>query len=192
MNRIRKVTKDDLAIYPNIEMLYLSDNMLSKVDEGVLKDLTSLKTLDVSMNPLTSLPVIIFHLPSLKNLYLSQMVNMNIVEVIENAKPITSPLQHLDVSASELESFPSLGIVPTLSKLNVSGNNEYPITLNFENIAGLCNLKIFDTSNTTVRFTDECDCWNINQWLYKRDVRFTPFRCNVHEKGKKIIRCFGL
>lgn len=185
MNRIRKINKEDLEIYSSVKILYLADNMLTRIDENVFDDLTNLQTLDLSMNALSNIPKAIFQLPSLKNLYINQMLNINIAEAIDDVKQVTSPLQHLDISQNDLETFPKFGIIPTLTKLNVSGNDENNVLLTFNHIIGLCNLKIFDTNNITVIFKDDCDCVNINRWLKSRSVTYTPFKCYIREEGRQ-------
>lgn len=125
-NRIRKVDYDDLHRYPYITHLYLTDNLIAKLDDDIFKDLTSLETLDLSINALNRVPASIFQLPTLKTLYLSQNMNINVAESIENAKPILqSTLTKLDISYITEDGFttdfPDFSDLPLLAFVNISG-----------------------------------------------------------------------
>lgn len=185
MNRIRKLTKEDLEKYYNLKILYLQDNTIAEIEDEAFVNQNSLNTLDISINPLIEIPTMIFHLPSLMNLYLSQMnMNMNIAEIVEKSKPITSPLAHVDISLSEIDTLPDFGILPSLIKYNISGNNFQPVRVRVSDLSGLCKLKIFDNQNVSAIFDTECDCWNINNWLKVRGVKFAPFKCFIDEACK--------
>lgn len=178
-NRIKQLHTSDLAKYNKLKMLYLGDNFLLKIDDDIFDDKTKLQTLDLSNNGMSKLPSKVFHLPSLQSFYFSQNLNVNIVEVVENSKPITSPLVKFDISFSEIDTLPDLGIIPTLLKYNISGNNL--LRLNVGHFAGLCKLQVLVTDNITLSLDDPCDCWRVNWWLKEKRVKFLPFDCELRE-----------
>lgn len=180
-NRIRKITKEEMGRYSKIKMLYLSDNLLTSLDNSTFEDLTDLITLDLSLNAIIQPPPTIFRLPSLKRLYLSQNQNINIVEAIEGAKPIASPLELLDISFNELEILPNLGILPHLLLYNISGN--HIANMKIRDIAGLCNLKKLVNTNFSAYFHSSCDCWIFQKWLREREVTFTKIPCDIIEES---------
>ncbi|XP_025832345.1 leucine-rich repeat and immunoglobulin-like domain-containing nogo receptor-interacting protein 2 [Agrilus planipennis] len=178
-NRIRTIKDGDLSRYSNVKILYLSDNMISNIDESALSSLTSLISLDLTLNVLDTVPLVIFHLPSLKKLYLSQNGNINIAEVVNMTKSITSPLEHIDISYNKFQELPEFGILPTLVTYNISGNNVRKFSL--RNIAGLCNLKILINNHFSAEYEDVCDCWELTKWMQLKGIQFTPLNCPVAE-----------
>lgn len=147
-----------------------------------------LQILDLTLNGLTKVPPVLFHLPSLQVLYLSQNLNMNIADAIEEAKPITSPLLRLDISyvmTEEPNELPDLGLIPTLEKYNISGNKV--LSLKPKHFAGLCSLKILDKTNMSIHYEQPCDCWTINRWLKDRHVAFEDFVCSIPATGMLLI-----
>lgn len=167
-------------------MLYLSDNLLTTLDNSTFEDLDELETLDLSLNGISKMAPVIFHLPSLKRLYLSQNQNINIAEVIEETKPITSPLDLLDISFNELEELPKVGVLPQLLLYNISGNNL--LNMQVADIAGLCNLHTLANQNFSAYFDELCDCWNLQRWLDDRNVRYSKFDCHISENGILLIK----
>ncbi|RZC42812.1 protein phosphatase 1 regulatory subunit SDS22, partial [Asbolus verrucosus] len=179
-NRIRKLKKDDLSRYSDIKILYLNDNAIISIDEEIFEGMDDLTTLDLSLNSISKLPAMVFQLPSLKSLYLGQNLNMNIVEVVESAKPVTSPLIQLDISyvmSEEANQLPEFGILPFLTKYVIAENKLKNVTT--KQFAGLCSLDKLNTTNVSIEFADPCDCWQINKWLKKRKVQFTLFECEI-------------
>ncbi|XP_068916858.1 uncharacterized protein [Tenebrio molitor] len=181
-NRIRKLTETDLEKYSKLKMLYLHDNFLGVIDDESFKGKDYLQTIDLSKNGLTKLPLELFNLPSLQTLYLGKNLNINIVDAIEKVKPVTSPLFHLDISyimSEEPNELPDLGVLPFLEKYNISGNKLLSTTT--KHFAGLCRLKLLDTTNVSIESEQKCDCWTINRWLKNRNVKFTRFECSISE-----------
>nr|XP_023023829.1 leucine-rich repeats and immunoglobulin-like domains protein 2 isoform X2 [Leptinotarsa decemlineata]XP_023023830.1 leucine-rich repeats and immunoglobulin-like domains protein 2 isoform X2 [Leptinotarsa decemlineata] len=182
-NRIRKINRFDLAPFSYLQFLYLQDNLIFKIDDDVFYDMNSLRTLDLSVNAITKLPTAIFQLPSLRTLYLSQNVNMNIIDALDSAKPIRSPLEKVDISYTtdedNINKFPDFGPVPYLILLNITGN-QY-VTMTRKNLVGFCNLQILANDNVTTGFEEACECVRINQMLTFFNVKFTPFICSVAE-----------
>lgn len=166
-----------MSKYSNVKFLYLSDNMLSRIDNNVFEDNGELQTLDLSLNGLTTLPSVVFQLPSLKRLYLSQNLNANIAELIDEIKPIQSPLEFLDLSFNEIEHLPDLGIMPHLVAYNISGNDLS--NLEVKHFSGLCRLKFLYNNNVTSYFDDPCECWNVQRWLMDREVLFNKWNCGI-------------
>nr|CAI5823937.1 unnamed protein product [Callosobruchus analis] len=183
-NRIRTVTKDDLNKFSYLKFLYLQDNLISELDDDVFSEMDELTTLDLSINALRSVPATVFQLPSLKTLYLSQNRNINIIDTLEGARPINSPLTQVDISYTtgkeDPTEFPYFGPMPFLASLNISGNQYYSLKPKY--FLGLCRLQILITENVTIDFDEPCDCWNVNKWLLDNQVRFTPFYCGGSRK----------
>ncbi|KAF5306955.1 hypothetical protein FQA39_LY00185 [Lamprigera yunnana] len=179
-NRIRKISREELRRYTKLKLLYLADNLLTNLDNSTFEDLTSLISLDLSLNGISHLPPGVFHLPSLKRLYLSQNQNINI-DVVEETKPITSPLETLDISFNDLQILPNFGIVPSLWLYNISGNNL--LSMKIKDVAGLCKLKKLANANFSAYFANPCDCWNLQKWFTIRGVEFTKIACDVKEQN---------
>lgn len=187
-NRIRSVSAEDLKPYSNLKYLYLADNMITHIQPEALSDKDSLLALDLSLNSFSSeasIPEVVFQLPSLKYLYLSQNHNINMVEVIENATPLRAPLEYLDISFNyyndeEWSLLPIMGLMPTLIKYNVSGMS---LILNTSQFAGLCNLEVWVNANMSAQFINPCDCWNLDRWLKERRIVYTNFtdQCEVKQ-----------
>lgn len=183
-NRLRSIKKHDLEKYTSLKILYLSDNMINRIDHDAFEENDDLTFLDLSLNGLLKVPVQIFHLPALEHLLLSKNVNMNVVDVVESAKPISSPLKVLDISYNDLEELPDLGVMPYLVKYNISGNDAI---MTVRSMAGLCSLKYLANNDSKVYFEEPCDCWTLGSWLQERGVHFTPFECDdtINVAGKK-------
>lgn len=120
VNRIKKIFKKDMQRYTSLKLLYLSDNTIVQIEEDAFDSNTNLQVLDLSLNPFSRIPKGIFHLPSLRKLYLSASELLQIAEIVEEAKPITSPLEALDISMIDMKVLPDLGVMPHLLAYNVS------------------------------------------------------------------------
>lgn len=187
-NRIRKLDKKDLKRYSSLKMLYLSDNLIRLIQDEAFEGMNDLTTIDLSWNAIEVVPPLIFQLPSLKTLYLGHN-NINIADTFDQIKSISSPLSnlHLDyISEDGPVPFPSLGVVPLLTRLNISGTDFDDMTP--KQFAGLCNLKTIINENTTVEFINRCDCWRINRWLIRRRVEFKAFECDIDASGKGLSK----
>lgn len=147
---------------------------------------TDLQVLDLSLNSISDLPSNLFKLPSLRKLYLSENEGLKIVDVIDKAKPITSPLEFLDVSVIPMETLPDLGIMPHLVKYNISHIPSERIIISVKHFAGLCNLKFLENAKISAFFQDPCECIVLENWLKERKVRFKPFNCTIdYAESKK-------
>ncbi|KAI4457654.1 ig(immunoglobulin) and lrr(leucine rich repeat) domain [Holotrichia oblita] len=178
-NRIREIFEEDFRPYSYLEHLYLAENILTDIDEKALEYLTSLYTLDLSSTALYKIPSGIFSLPVLNKLRLGGIRNPKMVDDIEEASPVTSPLVYLDLSNNKLKRLPILGEVPTLEVYNVTSNTN--VKLNTTMFAGLCNLQELVDINFTTTFDSACDCYVLEQWLTARHVKFTRFNCGFPE-----------
>lgn len=105
------------------------DNLIVNLEDETFKDMRKLETLDLSVNALARIPPTIFQLSSLKTLYLSQNMNINVAESIDEARPIShSSLTKLDISYITEEGattdFPDFGELSMLAFLNISGKRK--------------------------------------------------------------------
>lgn len=160
--------------------------MIMSIHPNTFEKLTSLHTLDLSMNALINVPPQIFHMPSLEDLSLSKNPHLDIFGLINNSLPITAPIKHLDISYCPLlTQLPDMTSFLDLVHLNISGNVVKDIVL--ANFIGLCNLRYFSTENSTLEFGDSCSCKHIETWFDQTDVKSVPpfyHRCMLIEHGK--------
>lgn len=175
LNRIRRLDAEDLQQFSSLRMLYLMENMITRIDEHAFLGQDDLEVLDLTMNSFSTLPTAIFELPSLRRLLLGQNENANIVEIIESVERIASPLEYLDLSYNRMERLPVLSALPKLLLYNISGHEN--LEMNTSNFAAACNLIEILNDNVTYRFNDPCDCWVLMNWLLKRNIRFKNFHC---------------
>lgn len=184
-----KITKNDLERYTNLKELYLTDNSIATISNDAFAEQNKLTVLSLSQNGLMKLPVNIFKLPSLEHLYLANLPNVNIKQVIEEAKSITSPLITLDMSGDSGNGYPNyelpdLGIMPHLTNYRISGNEL--LTISPRHFAGLCKLQTLHSHNVNVvnnNNNNSCDCWTVNRWLEERKVNFTKFNCKKNSNN---------
>ncbi len=105
--------------FPNLQQLHLSDNGLNTLDEWISK-LTSLNTLDISLNNFTMLPEIL------------QQSKINALNISDNKIKITEygikfpHIESLDIRRNEISDFKELGLLnqifPNLKNLRINGN----------------------------------------------------------------------
>lgn len=175
--------ENDLSRYSSLKFLYLTDNMINKIHQDAFFYNTDLRVLDLSLNGIIKLPPQVLQLPSLEKLFLSKNANMNIIDAVDKAKPISSPLKELDIGFNEIDTLPDFGMMPHLVKLNITGNPEVEMSL--KSFAGLCNLQILSMDNVTAVFEDPCECWILEKWLRDRNVMFSSWECpSLEEDGK--------
>lgn len=147
-----------------------------EIDSDAFDSNTELQVLDLSLNPLRELPQNLFKLPALRKLYLSENEWLDIVKIIEEAKPITSPLEFLDISAIGMKTLPDLGVMPYLIKYNIS-NLPNEVEISIKHFAGLCNLQFLENAKISATFEDPCECLTLEKWLKERNIRFKSFNC---------------
>lgn len=163
-NRIRDLNKASFTRYSNVKFLYLFDNMIQNIEEGTFSQLTSLEALDLSTNALTTIPLELFQLPMLRNLYMANNVLRDLDrDLIRLEKPVSAPLEMINLADCRLNRLPNFGILPDLWKLNISSNAMTELAL--EQFLPLCNLKTIDVNNTQIPL---CVCQVITTELTAR------------------------
>lgn len=163
-NRIRDLNSQSFSRYTNVKYLYLFENMIQNIEEGTFSELTNLEALDLSNNALRTIPLEIFRLPLLRNLY----VGYNKLEDLDDdllqlQKPIGAPLQILSLAECWLERLPNFGILPDLWQLNISSNPMKDLTI--DQFAPMCNLRSLDLNATRI---PQCACQTISAELSTR------------------------
>lgn len=140
--------------------------MIQTIDVNTFIDLTQLEAIDLSHNALRIVPMELFQLPHLRNLYLN---NNNLYDMNQNlealVKPIKAPIQILNVANCNLNEVPFFGILPDLYSLNISSN---PLKdIKSQNFSPLCNIKKIDLNETRMQ---PCTCQIIINYLRLRSV----------------------
>uniref|UniRef100_D3TNL7 Hypothetical conserved protein n=1 Tax=Glossina morsitans morsitans TaxID=37546 RepID=D3TNL7_GLOMM len=171
-NRIKKLKRSSFQPYKNIKFLLLYENMIQSVEPGSFSYLTSLQEIDLSNNALMTIPLEIFQLPALRNLYVDSNDLMYLPSDLEALeRPIQAPLEYLNIADCGLQDLPDLGILPKLWHINASLN---PLMdLSIERFALMCNLKSVDL---TRRELTPCQCQQVNNHLRVVEVKtkFVP------------------
>ncbi|XP_043643205.1 leucine-rich repeat-containing protein 4B [Drosophila teissieri] len=158
-NRIRRLKTSSFQRYTDIKFLMLYDNMILSVEVGTFEPLTSLQEIDLSNNGLTTIPLELFQLPRLRNLYIdsNELTSLNL-DALE--KPIRAPLEYLNVAACELQELPDLGILPKLWQLNASMN---PLeNFRIDSLANMCHLQVIDLTKSQL---SQCGCQQVTNHL---------------------------
>ena len=70
-NRIRDLSLESFSKYGSLKYLYINENMVQTVEEGTFAQLPNLEVIDLSSNALTTIPLEIFQLTQLRNLYVA-------------------------------------------------------------------------------------------------------------------------
>ncbi|BFG05759.1 asporin [Drosophila madeirensis] len=158
-NRIRKLKSGSFQRYTDIRFLMLYENMILSVEPGTFEPLTSLQEVDLSNNGLTTIPMELFTLPKLRNLYIdsNELTHLGL-ETLQ--KPIAAPLEYLNVANCELQDLPDLGVLPKLWQLNASMN---PLTnFHIDSLANLCHLRVIDLAKTQL---SPCSCQQVTNHI---------------------------
>ncbi|EDW61497.1 leucine-rich repeat-containing protein 4B [Drosophila virilis] len=160
-NRIRKLRSGSFQRYTDIKFLMLYENMILSVEPGTFAPLTALQEVDLSNNGLTTIPMELFSLPRLRNLYIDSNDLRELHQELETLeKPIRAPLEYLNVANCELHDIPDLGVLPNLWQLNASAN---PLSdFNIDKLANLCHLKVIDLTRTQI---NACVCQQVTNHL---------------------------
>eukprot|EP01012_Entosiphon_sulcatum_P009909 TRINITY_DN1569_c0_g1_i2.p1 TRINITY_DN1569_c0_g1~~TRINITY_DN1569_c0_g1_i2.p1 ORF type:complete len:1122 (+),score=126.98 TRINITY_DN1569_c0_g1_i2:29-3394(+) len=103
------------AQYPDIEVLYLRENLFFNFDPVI--PLSNLKVLDLSQNHLTSAAEFLPLLPQLRHLYLTG----NQIGSLEGFVDLDE-LETLCISNNNIQSFEGLGLLPNLRILSANNN----------------------------------------------------------------------
>ncbi|KAH8263954.1 hypothetical protein KR038_010328 [Drosophila bunnanda] len=180
-NRIRKLKSGSFQKYTDIKFLMLYENMILSVEPGTFEPLTSLQEIDLSNNGLTTIPLELFQLPRLRNLYIdsNELVSLDL-QALE--KPIRAPLEYLNIANCELKELPDLGIMPSKRKLkyltfweflkhNIFASAELwqlnasmnPLQdFKIDSLANLCHLRVIDLTKTQL---SQCGCQQVTNHL---------------------------
>ncbi|XP_036331498.1 leucine-rich repeat and immunoglobulin-like domain-containing nogo receptor-interacting protein 1 [Rhagoletis pomonella] len=171
-NRIKKLRRNSFERYTSIKILVLYENKIQSVEPGTFAPLTSLEEIDLSNNALVTIPLEIFQLPSLRNLYVDSNELFNLERDLQGLEtPIGAPLEYLNVADCGLENLPNLGVLPKLWQINASSNPLTDLTVN--TLANMCNLRTMDLTKTDI---NECACQQVNRYLryIGADVKYVP------------------
>uniref|UniRef100_A0A182IJJ4 LRRCT domain-containing protein n=1 Tax=Anopheles atroparvus TaxID=41427 RepID=A0A182IJJ4_ANOAO len=174
-NRIRDLNGQSFARYGSVKYLYLFENMIQNIEEGTFSELTNLEAIDLSFNALKSVPLEIFQLPVLRNLYVGHNALYDLeADLSALQKPVKAPLQVLSFPDCRLQRLPDFGILPDLWQLNISSNPMKELTL--YQFSPMCNLKSVDLNNTQV---PSCACQVLTSELILRGttVKYPPLSC---------------
>ncbi|EDO63949.1 AGAP006647-PA [Anopheles gambiae str. PEST] len=174
-NRIRDLNPQSFARYGSVKYLYLFENMIHNVEPETFSSLTNLEAIDLSNNALISIPLELFRLPSLRNLYVSHNTLSKLDEDLPALeKPIKAPLQVLGLADCRLQRLPDLGVLPDLWQLNISSNPMKELTLG--QFSPMCNLKTVELNNTQIPI---CPCQVLTAELVLRrtKIMFPPLYC---------------
>ncbi|XP_055920158.1 insulin-like growth factor-binding protein complex acid labile subunit [Eupeodes corollae] len=168
-NRIKKLKRHSFKRYGKIKYLLLYENMIQSVEPETFAHLSSLQEIDLSNNALLTIPLEIFQLPSLRNLYVdsNDLINLN-NDLKRLEKPIQAPLEYFNVAECGLQDLPDIGIVPYLWQINASSNPLKEITT--ETLATMCNLKSIDLLKTQMPI---CACHQILDYINIRKIKNT-------------------
>lgn len=166
-NRIKKLKRHSFERYGKIKYLLLYDNMIQFVEPDTFSHLSSLQEIDLSNNALLSIPLEIFQLPSLRNLYVdsNELINLN-SDLRSLEKPIQAPLEYLNVADCGLQDIPDLGVLPYLWQINASSNPLKDIST--ELFSNMCHLKSIDLLKTQM---PNCACHQIVEYVSLRKLK---------------------
>lgn len=173
-NRIMGLENNSFKSYASITHLYLANNTigLDGIQEDAFAPLQSLEKLDLTYNRLKSLPKSLLSLPLLTTLLLAnnQLTNA----IFSSAKLISSPLVTLNMANNQLDRMPELGIIPTLTHMNLSDNILIK-EISIEKIVPYCSLKKLDFSNINLTFGKaDCECHHWKTWIELRQIVVLP------------------
>ncbi|KAH8269420.1 hypothetical protein KR018_002792 [Drosophila ironensis] len=158
-NRIRKLKSSSFQKYTDIKFLMLYENMILSVEPGTFEPLTSLQEIDLSNNGLTTIPLELFQLPRLRNLYIDSN-ELTSLDLEGLQKPIRAPLEYMNIANCELQELPDLGIMPKLWQLNASMN---PLrNFQVDSLANFCHLRVIDLTKTQI---SQCGCQQVTNHI---------------------------
>ncbi|CAK1540087.1 unnamed protein product [Leptosia nina] len=169
-NKLQEIHDDTLSSYTSIKFLYLSENQIYSIDDNAFSYLTNLQSLDLSKNVILTLPETIFHLPTLRNLYLhgNPLLHLHLSKM-QLSKPIRAPLELLDLSECKLKVLPDWGVLPQLYLYNISHN---PLTtIDAQHFSPMCKLSKVDLTGS-IDDLQLCDMRMTITWFQIRNVYF--------------------
>ncbi|XP_034110399.1 tsukushi isoform X1 [Drosophila albomicans] len=160
-NRIRKLRSGSFQRYTDVKFLMLYENMILSVEPGTFEPLTALQEVDLSNNGLTTIPMELFQLPKLRNLYMDSNDLRELHQDLALLEtPIRAPIEYLNVANCELHDIPDLGILPNLWQLNASSNPLSNFDMN--KLGNLCHLRVIDLTKTQI---SPCSCQQVTNHL---------------------------
>uniref|UniRef100_A0A1L8E314 Putative membrane glycoprotein lig-1 n=1 Tax=Nyssomyia neivai TaxID=330878 RepID=A0A1L8E314_9DIPT len=184
-NRIRDLNPSSLGRYTDIQYLYLAENMIQTIEPGTFAILRNLEAIDLSYNALTTIPVELFDLPHLRNLYIYSNNLYDLRADLESVeKPIKAPLQLLNIADCRLGSLPDFGILPDLWHLNLSSNPLQQIQP--QQFSPLCNIKTVDLNNTKM---SPCTCQQMTFYMRRRSIAIKNGISNCDSSAEELIYC---
>ncbi|XP_055686584.1 toll-like receptor 4 [Lutzomyia longipalpis] len=184
-NRIRDLNPGTFERYTDLQYLYLAENMIQTIEPGTFAILTNLEAIDLSYNALTTIPVELFNLPLLRNLYIYSNNLYDLRTDLESIeKPIRAPLQLLNIADCRLGSVPDFGILPDLWHLNLSSNPLQHIQP--QQFSPLCNLKTVDLNNTKM---PPCACQQMTFYMRRRSIAIKNGMTNCDSSAEELIYC---
>ncbi|XP_052894636.1 chaoptin-like [Anopheles moucheti] len=174
-NRIRDLNEQSFARYGATKYLYLFENMIQNIEENTFSSLTNLEAIDLSYNALKSIPLELFQLPVLRNLYVSHNALYEVDTALVNLeKPIKAPLQVLGLADCRLQRMPNFGVLPDLWQLNISSNPMKELTL--AQFSPMCNLKSVELNNTQIPIC-ACQVLTAELVLRRTKIMYPPLYC---------------
>lgn len=69
-NRLKKLKVYSFQRYTKLRVLKLYDNLILSIEDNTFEPLSDLEEIDLSSNGLRTIPLDLFNLPSLRNLYI--------------------------------------------------------------------------------------------------------------------------
>ncbi|XP_059613901.1 leucine-rich repeat and immunoglobulin-like domain-containing nogo receptor-interacting protein 1 [Phlebotomus argentipes] len=184
-NRIRDLSPQSFNRYTDLQYLYLAENMIQTIEPGTFALLKNLEAVDLAYNALTTIPAELFSLPLLRNLYIysNNLYELKAdLEALE--KPITAPLQLINIADCRLNAVPDFGILPDLWHLNISSNPLQQIQP--QQFSPLCNLKTVDLNNTKM---SPCACQQTTFYMRKRSIAIKNGMFNCDSSAEELIYC---
>jgi len=133
----------ELADFKKLKILDLDENEISELDSSVLMQITTLEELDLSNNPIKSIPLWIIKMKKLKTLILDntqiseipEIVNSKIVNISYENTPLSQKLMPGEIEIDAQKSSESDTSAESLSEFGwryLSGN-EHGYSLEFDN-----------------------------------------------------------
>ncbi|KAL5287546.1 hypothetical protein ACFFRR_008434 [Megaselia abdita] len=183
-NRIKVLQVYAFQRYTNLKVLKLYDNMILHVEEGTFEPLTNLEEIDISNNGLRTLPLDLFNLPSLRILYSDSNRMFDLInDLLSLEKPISAPLEYLNVADCKLDDIPDLGILPKLKHLNASSNPLSKISL--DTFSSMCALESIDLTKNQIPY---CECQEIADLVAMHYTKTLSDRLSFCDKDK-VSKC---
>ncbi|VVC93621.1 unnamed protein product [Leptidea sinapis] len=169
-NKLQEIHSDTLSSYSSIKFLYLSENQIYSIEEDAFSYLTNLQTLDLSKNVILALSESIFHLPSLRKLYLNGNPLLHLhLSSLQLTKPIRAPLELLDLSECKIKELPYWGLLPQLILYNISHN---PLkSIDAQHFSAMCKLSKVDITKS-IDNLKLCDLRITISWFQEKKIYF--------------------